>query len=267
MASRTKSKKIERAIIALEKLYKEIPETKGCLECIEKDKSEGGCGAWCCSKQNAQVLYCEFIRTWKYILDYWSSEQIADLIEVAMENYVSSLPTKGCIFWDKETKLCKQHKSRCYNCFLYGITPEEEFRPRYKKLKAFYKDNPLAVIKDQCKLISTINGKEITKSRTTVWWKRLIEIERSLGIKKKDISDKPGGSYLTYHDHLLLQVCSDVIMQQLQMLRVYATDIEKYVAIKGIMDGFRKKMREIPIKEFVANDEHQHEIPVAQSPS
>jgi hypothetical protein len=126
---------------------------------------------------------------------------------------------------------------------LYGITPDEEFRPRLERLREQYASDPTAVIKDQCNLISTVSGNKPTTATTNAWWRALTDIEASIGIARKDINDGIGGSYRTYHDHILLQTCSDPVMRQLQFLRLHGTEEEKQVAIAGLMDGFRKQYK------------------------
>ena len=182
MAVHTKEKAYKKAFVAVEKLYEEIPDTRGCMEHINKDPSCGGCGGNCCKFQNPQLLYIEFMRTWKYVLDTFSKEQQVELIEKVLKNYLSNVPTKGCIFWNKETKLCGQHKTRPLACYLYGITPDEEFAPKYERLKQYYANDPAAVIMDQCKLVSTIDGRKLTMKDTDGWWHRLVNIEKSIGI-------------------------------------------------------------------------------------
>ena len=95
-------KKAKKYFSQLEKLYSKIPDTKGCLENINKEK---GCGGWCCFHQSPQLLYVEFLYAWDEIFNNWDLEEIADVIELAMINYVLGFTTKGCIFFDKSTKL------------------------------------------------------------------------------------------------------------------------------------------------------------------
>lgn len=243
MKTKKQEKKIEQALNKLEEIYNTIPDTVGCMKWINTPKAEGGCGGRCCKYQNPQVLYVEFIRTWRHVLSNWTEDQIANLIEASMRNYLSDKPTKGCVFWDKDTMLCKIHTKRPYNCFIYGITPEEEFKPRYERLKVLYQDRLDAVIMDQCDLIETEDKTKVTKSMTDNWWKQLVEVEESIGIDKSDIHDDKGGSYLTYHDHILLQVCNDSIMGQLQFLRVHGSKVEKETAVRGLISGLKNKIK------------------------
>ena len=238
-----KEKRMDLAFKSLKEVYKKIPDTIGCMDHINKPKEEGGCGGWCCKLQCPQVLYVEFLRTWHHILSNWSLEEISDLIERCIRNYLSDIPMKGCVFWDTETKLCKQHETRPYNCYTYGIIPEEEFRPRYERLKKEYADRPDVTVYDQCNLIETVTSEPLTVKQTDKWWAELIDIEKSIGIKKQFINDESGGSYLTYHDHILLKICSDGVMGNLQLLRQHGTSFEKEQAVSGIMQSYCKNIK------------------------
>jgi hypothetical protein len=130
-----------------------------------------------------------------------------------------------------------------HNCMTYGIEPEEEFRPKYERLKVLYQDRPDAVIRDQCNLIETTDGSKLTKKMIDDWWKQLTEVEESIGVDKEEITDKPGGTYRTFHDHILLYLCNDEIMNKLQMLRQHGNKQECETAIKGVVEAFRKSLK------------------------
>ena len=233
-------KKAKKYFSQLEKLYSKIPDTKGCLENINKEK---GCGGWCCFHQSPQLLYVEFLYSWNEIFNNWDLEEIADVIELAMINYVLGFTTKGCIFFDKSTKMCRIHKFRPYNCRIYAITPKEEFQPRYERMKEIYKGVLGAVIRNQCDLVSTIDNKPISTKDTDRWWEKLIDIEQKLGISKNNINDDTGGSYRTFHDHLLLYLTSDDIMDKLQGIRLSDNIEEKLMAVHTFMQYVKKKLK------------------------
>lgn len=236
------NRKLEEARKKLNELYDSMPETVGCMEHIAKPKEEGGCGGWCCILQNPQVLYSEFRNTWREVLLNWSNEDIIDLIEKAIRNYTSPMITKGCIFFDRDSKLCTQHKTRPYNCRIYGITPEEEFKPRYERLKVLYQDEPMATIKDQCNLIKTEDGSKVTVEQTTKWWNEAVEIEKSIGVPAENINDDPGGSYRTYHDHILLTVCSDNLLDNLQAIRLSEDTMTREIYVKEVVHSLKSKL-------------------------
>ena len=170
--------KLKGAHRKLRALYKKIPETTGCMENLDT------CKSWCCSTQSPQVLYVEFLYVWKDIIKYWTIPDILDLIESAVRSYLNNNPVKGCIFHNKDTGLCMQHKTRCFNCYIYGITPKEEFTKRFNKFKEMYKDRPDVILHDQCPLVSA--NKKVTQKDIDKWWNELVNIENSIGIKKKN---------------------------------------------------------------------------------
>lgn len=239
------SSKSRKCFENLVRLYKQIPETTGCLENIVDGE---GCKARCCLDQNPQVMFCEFLRVWSYILTNWSVDDIFELIEKSMLNYIKGFTTKGCVFFDEDKYICKIHEYRCLNCYLYGITPEEEFKPRFEKLKKEFDGVLGAVIRDQCNLVKTKNDEKVTVEDTNRWFQELEKIENEIGIKTNKISDGPGGSYRTYHDHILLMMVPEKIMMELQYLRLTPDFGKKIMAVhefvqimkSGIKDANKK---------------------------
>jgi Fe-S-cluster containining protein len=211
----------------LKRLYEQVPETEGCKENIAK---EGGCGAWCCEHQTPMVMYAEFLNTWNTILNMRPADKIASLLVKAVRLYLNGKPTKGCIFWDRSSKLCTQHSTRPLNCRVYGQIPDEEFKPRYERLKVMYKDSPSAVIREQCGIVKSV-GIRPTKKDTDTWQHHLEQIEAGL-VPKDLIHDRVGGSYRTYHDHILLRMGNPDFLAELTDVRLTGTKEQKeeYVA-------------------------------------
>ncbi len=223
------NKKIKQSLNRLESVYNKIPETKGCLENNKKSQQEGGCGSWCCWEQNPSVLYVEFLNTLKDIKQ-WSNKDFLNLVERCLYKYLFPNKDRSCVFLNKENNLCNNHQSRPFNCRSYGIIPEEEFKPRYERLKILYPE-----VKNQCNLVSTVDGSVVTKKHMDDWWVELNAIEMSIGIPKDNINDSPGGSYRTYHDHLLLHLLGEDGMEKLSVLRQTGTDSEKQFTINHII--------------------------------
>lgn len=226
------AKKIKESIVSLNVLYNKIPKTKGCLENITK---ENGCKAWCCHSQNPQVLYVEFLNTWNTVIKTWHDERFESLIEKCLRKYLFPEDDKGCIFIDSDTHKCLQHESRPFNCRIYGIIPDEEFKPRYERLKVIYPDT-----REQCNLVSTIDGEKITVKHTENWWLEANAIEMSIGVSKELINDSSQGSYRTYHDHFLIQMLGEQGMEQISNLRVNGTKENKEITISNIMSAIKK---------------------------
>lgn len=236
-----KKDKLIKAFSKLHNFYNTIPDTKGCMENIS---TEGvGCKAWCCLVQTPQLLYSEFLLIWDHISKNWSDDDICDLFEKCMLNAVNKIPSKGCVFFDEKKYHCKIHKKRPYNCRIYGITPDEEFIPKYEKLKDEYKTILGAVIKPQCSLVSTVDEKEITKKDTDDWWEELVEIERSIGIPIDMITDAIGGSYRTPHDHVLLYNMPENVLNALSGIKQYTDEFDKKKAIKELIQVIKNVFR------------------------
>lgn len=232
-----KKEKLVKAFSNLHNLYNIIPKTKGCMENINI-KGEG-CKAWCCFFQTPQLLYSEFLLLWQFISKNWSDDEICDLFERCMLNAVNSLPSKKCVFFDEEKFMCKTHKVRPFNCIIYGITPDEEFESRYLRLKKEYKSILGAVAKPQCSLVSTVDGSKVTKEDTDKWWKKLVKIEKSIGIPKDMVTDAIGGSYRTIHDHILLYNMPDNVLNALAGIKKYSDEFEKKIRIKELIQVIR----------------------------
>lgn len=224
---------------ALRSLYNSIPDTKGCMENLEK------CKGWCCKLNSPQVLYCEFMYVWNYVIKDWDYDKIISLVGKCLKNYLSNAFNKPCVFFDEGKCLCEIHNKRNFNCRLFGITPEEEIKPRIERLRENFKSDILAEIKDQCLLVETIDCKKITKKDTDRWWKKLEEIEQDAGIDKKLITDAPGGTYRMYHDHVLIQLFPDDIMRQLSIFRTDGTTGEKEIFIENFLGIIKEEIRKI----------------------
>lgn len=242
-----KEKIILDALYKLKNVYAKIPETTGCMEHIAKPPDQGGCNGFCCRIQQPQVLYVEFLNAWRHIMANWSYEDIINIVESAIKDYVDNSPTKGCIFFDKESMMCRVHDKRPLVCFLYGITPEEEYKPRLERLRILYQGTS-AVFRDQCKLVKTIDGKSVTKEDTDRWWKQIVAIEETF-VNKENIHDEVGGSYRRFSEHILLHLFSDETLNNFQILRVHGNDQEKRLAIMSFMAVVKKKIQSI-LEEF-----------------
>jgi len=224
-----KTKQVEPAFSKLCNLYAKIPDTEGCMENLDT------CGGWCCKLQSPQVLYCEFLRALDYMLKNWDEEEFIKLFKKSLKHYLSKQLIKGCILWDRKTKMCKIHKQRCFNCHIYGITPKKEFNERLEKIREKYKEE-VVKFRDQCDVVKTSNGYQVTTENTDQWWNELVEIEKSIGIDRKQINDNPGGTYRTYHDHLLIFYLPDYLLENLSEVRQFGEGIEKQKVIETILD-------------------------------
>jgi len=202
---------VKKNLKKLRKFYKKLPETIGCMECLSK--GEDGCGAWCCKMQCPAFLYIEFLNTWNYIINSWKLDDIIELIEKCLRTHMSNAVIKGCVLWDSETHLCRCHNARPFNCYIYGITPNSEILPRIEMLRKKYNDPNGYVFKDQCDKVSVKDGSDVIS--TDDWWREINFLEQNLGIKEDEITNDDYGTYLTFHDHLLLHICPEQTLANL----------------------------------------------------
>ena len=173
----------------LEYVYGQMPATKGCMENNNRSESEGGCGSWCCS-QHPQVLYSEFQNAWVNITGNWDDQQLLILVERSIRTYIFPEKKEWCVFFDHDSRLCQHHETRPFACRIYGIIPDEEFKPRYERLKVIYPET-----RYQCNLVSTVDGSKVTKKDTDRWWNDIKNAEKSIGIPENKIHDSSCGSY------------------------------------------------------------------------
>ena len=233
----SKENDLSKAFSKLDNIYNTIPDTKGCMENI--NSASTGCNAWCCFFQTPQFLYSEFLLIWDHISKNWDDDSICDLFEKCMLNAVDKIPSKACVFFDEKTCLCKIHEKRGLNCRIYAITPDEEFRPRYLRLKEEYKSIVGAVAKPQCDLVSTCDGKKVTVKDTNRWWKDISEVEKLIGIPEDKITDSMGGSYRTPHDHILLYNMPENVLNSLAGIKEYDDEFDKKRMIKELIQVIR----------------------------
>ena len=106
---------LEKSISKLNEIYDSIPSTKGCMEWINKDEKDGGCGAWCCSKQYPQVLYVEFKNIWNFVINNWGKERFVALVESSLMAYLLDEHRMTCVFWNKNDKTCQCHQHRPFD--------------------------------------------------------------------------------------------------------------------------------------------------------
>ena len=224
--------KLAKSRERLRDLYSQMPSTKGCLENNSKPESEGGCGSWCCREQSPSVWYVEFLNAWNNIAQNWTNQQVLDLVEKSLRNYLFPNKTRGCVFWDKESKLCGHHNVRPYNCRVYGVEPEQEFNDRLVRLKVIYPN-----AKNQCDLVSTESGAPVTEKQTKRWWASLKGAELFIGVPLNLLHDNMDGSYRHYHDHVLLHLFDDHLMEQLTSIRVEGDPMQKEMCIRSVLNG------------------------------
>ena len=65
----------------------------------------------------------------------------------------------------------------------------------------------------------------------------------SIGIKNDTVHDSVGGSYRTYHDHILLHILGEEGLEYLTYYRLNGTKDEKDILIAKTVENFIKYMK------------------------
>lgn len=211
--------------IALEVLYKGMPETSGCKTCSEVNGSDVD---WCCKRQNPSMFYVEFLHSFCQVT-HWSKEKRLELTLRSIRNYLDNSLGKGCVFYDMG---CLIYEQRPFACRMYGVTPAANWNKRWELLKERQQGEFSAI--PQCPLVSA--DREITDVQEDKWFAHTKESEQRLGVPQDQIElhDDAGGSYRTFHDHLLLELLGPDRMAMLTNVRMTnpsPEDIEKTVEV------------------------------------
>ena len=223
----TSENSIRGPLVSLNILYKEMPETQGCEKCEEINGSEK---TWCCRSQNPSMWYVEFLNVWEKAQN-WNKEKKINLILRAIRNYLSNKLSKGCIFFDDG---CTAYESRPFSCRMYGVVPKENWDKRWDNLKERQGDKFEA--KQQCSLVSAKSGTAPTAKDEDEWFKHTVKCEKRIGITPDLIKsyDLPGGTYRTFHDHLLIELYSPEFLNKLTVVRMQNpsdADIDGFISV------------------------------------
>jgi hypothetical protein len=115
---------------------------------------------------------------------------------------------------------------------------QQEFKPRYERLKILY---PNENTRYQCDLTRVI-GEALSKKDIDDYFESIKLIEKEVGVKSSLFHDGDGGSYRTYHDHLLLYLSTDSFLSLLTKIKTKGTDQDKERIIKDLPE----KIKEFP---------------------
>jgi len=150
---------------------------------------------------NPSMYYVEFLRVWSEV-EKWKKERKQALFVRAIKNYLDTSLIKGCIFWDEK---CLIYQIRPSQCRMYGVIPKDSWDSRIKSIEEREKDFEY---RPQCDMVSVVGGDQITSNQEDKWFNHTKEAEKRIGVPDSTIKlhDIPGGSYRTFHDHLLLEV-------------------------------------------------------------
>lgn len=216
-------------LMSLNILYNEMPATTGCGDCAKINGEDNK--DWCCRKHNPSMYYCEFLKVFK-LFTTWSKSKRTEFILRAVKNYLSNSLSKGCIFYKDG---CQCYSARPLSCRLYGVIPQESWDRRHKILQDRYGDQFQPV--QQCSLVKSKTP--VTVEMEHKWFLHTKKCEERLGVVPNAISlhDSGGGSYRTFHDHLLIELFPDSILSHLTKIRLTnPTEEQIDSAINAIAD-------------------------------
>lgn len=199
-------------LISLDVLYEGMPKTSGCEKCVE---TNGDNVHWCCRTQSPSMYYVEFLRVFKEVGENWIFDRKKELMLRAVKTYLDNSINKGCVFYDEE---CTIYSVRPFSCRMYGVIPEDSWNKRWEALKERQGDNFEAT--PQCSMVSA--EKEVTSEQEDKWFLHTKKTEKRIGISSDVVNrhDLAGGSYRTFHDHLLLEFFGEHLMGVLTEARL-----------------------------------------------
>ncbi len=230
--------RLKGVIEDLEGAYGDLPDTIGCMESIS---SKDSCEAWCCREQNPSVWFVEFLNTLENYIFKMDVDDFSSLIKLCLKKYLLIDKSNGCVFWNADTRKCKTHTTRPVNCYFYGVTPDEEFQPRYERLKVLNNN-----VKPQCDLIKLKNGnKFLTKKEIDFSFDSIRELEKKIGVPDHFLNDNPGGSYRSFHEHALIWILGEKEMCDLSIVRSSYSMIQKKQLINNICDCLRESFSNV----------------------
>jgi len=228
----------------LNRIYSKIPETEGCQENLDK------CNSYCCKNQTPSIMFCEFINFWWYVLQNWKYKDIISFVQKSVDRYLNADIKNGCILRNEKTYLCDAHEVRFFNCYTYGITPDEEFQARKKHLEEYFrvcKIKKEVKILDQCKLVKTKDDSKLTIQDMNKYFDDLIEVEKF--VKSKIPIPQSNNSYLMPHEHIMIYNFTSNMMSNLSIVRTKGTPMEKMIATSYCVDQFKEYLNSILLKD------------------
>lgn len=217
-------------VISLKILYEHLPSTTGCENCSAHHGEDNK--HWCCQEMSPSMYYVEFIYAWTQVSNSWKQSDRKKLILKAIRNYLTAGLSKGCIFYDKG---CTIYNKRPLACRMYAITPSEVWDKRVLFLKEKLGDR--INIKPQCSFVKS--DPPVTIESEQNWFDHTTNCEKRFGVPDKEVSlhDLTGGSYRTFHDHLLVELFPIEFMEMLTKHRLTEPNKEQVDDIINQLSG------------------------------
>ena len=219
---------LRKPTISLKVLYEGMPATSGCENCHEHFGEDA---IWCCRTINPSMYYVEFLKVWQEV-QKWPKHKKRDLMVRAIINYLDTSPQKGCVFWGEE---CMVYDNRPFACRMYGVIPQESWDKRVASLRE--REGEDFPIRPQCDKVVSENP--ITEEDENKWFEHTRKCEVMLGVDKQciDLHDIPGGSYRTFHDHLLLEILEPQALNRLTEVKLSKPSREDIESFAEVLTG------------------------------
>jgi hypothetical protein len=207
----TTSPESQRALVSLNVLFSGMPTTSGCEKCVE---ANGENAFWCCKTQSPSMYYVEFLNVYNEVKKWPVAKQQA-LISRSIRNYLDDSVSKGCVFY---VDGCLCYSQRPFICRSYGVIPQENWDKRWESLKDNMGDQFNAL--PQCNLVAS--STPISAVMENRWFEHTKKCEGRLGVSSDSIRkhDEDGGSYRTFHDHLLLEMFGEELLVRLTKIKL-----------------------------------------------
>ena len=215
---------MNKYIEKLYSIYKQLPESVGCI----------GCGK-CCKVQYPHCYFIEFINIYNHINTNWNDHDKKELHIRCVEKYISNDLKKKCVFLDKNNK-CKIYEQRDFNCRAFGIIPKKVYTERVKEAKKKF-GNVNLPLQSQSECPGKIHPAIfIGKNKLHQLFTEIYDLDVKLGIPKEDL--KEANNYMTFHDHYLLNYYKTHrdILENLTNVKLNFSDEEKKDFCKRMRD-------------------------------
>lgn len=227
----TNNANISGPLVSLRILYENMPATSGCENCESvngKDQKD-----WCCLSQSPSMFYVEFLKVYKSLSNSWNKHRRKDVIIRSIKNYLKNRDfNKGCVFYSDG---CTCYEDRPLACRHYGIISKETWDKRWNSLKEKQGEDFCAL--EQCPLVSS--DREVSVQDEESWFNHTKKCEERIGVPAYCINshDGPNGSYRTFHDHLLIELFDDNILNLLTKCRLSNPTDDEIDTTLEIMKG------------------------------
>ncbi len=128
-----------------------------------------------------------------------------------------------------------------HNCRMYGTIPQESWASRWRILDERHKDEFDNRSRTQCTLVQS--DRSVSLEEEDKWFRQTRKCEERIGVPENTIQlhDAPGGSYRSFHDHLLIELYDPIFLSNLTDVRMTKPSMEK---IEEIISEIEKQLSE-----------------------